>query len=263
LPDWLSGTLLAVIGIAILGSLAGVWWWTTSHHVELDAKNCPVKGPTAVTAVLIDRSDPITPLQQQEIRQRLLALVQKANPGVRFDLYVAEGDGVNTLTPKVSVCSPGRGDTANSLYQNPAMIQKAFDERFLRVVQGELENLMKPSSSANSPILESIKTVSIMSFGGLEKGSLPLSLMVVSDMVQNSAANSHFRGETSFKELERRPQWRGLQANLTGVDVTVLYLLRSGQVTPSGRPIQNRGHQFFWEQAIQASGGRVVSMESL
>ncbi|MDJ0390087.1 hypothetical protein QMO56_18415 [Roseomonas sp. E05] len=204
----------------------------------------------------------MTPLQQQQVMQRAMRLVADAAAGERFDLYVADGDGVNTLAPVVSLCSPGRGVDANSLYQNPTMIQHAFDERFVGPLRQELGKLMEPSRRSSSPILESIRAVSVTSFGSIGPGAKRLHLTIVSDMVQHSAGLSQIRGDVEFSDFQRRPQWPELQSDLEGADVTVLYLLRSGARHPNGKPVQSRGHQVFWEQALRASGARSIALDS-
>jgi hypothetical protein len=240
----------------------GAYWWASSTRVEVDAANCPISGPTVVHAILIDRSDPVTPLQQQQVMQRAMRLVADAAAGERFDLYVADGDGVNTLAPVVSLCSPGRGVDASSLYQNPTMIQHAFDERFVGPLRQELGKLMEPSRRSSSPILESIRAVSVTSFGSIGPGARRLRLTIVSDMVQHSAGLSQIRSDVEFSDFERRPQWPELRGNLEGADVTVLYLLRSGARHPNGKPVQSRGHQLFWEQVLRASGARSIALDS-
>jgi hypothetical protein len=80
-------------------------------------------------------------------------------------------------------------------------------------------------------------------------------------MVQHSAALSHFAAEANFKQLSSTNKWASLRPQLKGADVYVLYLLRPAAVRGSA-PIQNRGHQAFWEQLIEGSGGRVVEFDS-
>lgn len=260
--DAIAGILLGLLGIVLIGGMIGAYWYVSSNSESLGADNCPPRGPKAIYAILIDRSDPITPLQQQQVLQRLRSQLLNARTGERFDLYVAEGDGVSLLAPAVSVCSPGRGADANSLYQNPEMIQRAFEERFMSVLDRDVRRLMEPSTRSNSPILESIKAVAVASFGGVDRNT-PKRLIVVSDMIQHSNLNSHYRGETSFDDLGRRAEWRSLQANLSSVEVTVLYLLRPNARRAGGRPLQDRAHQLFWERAIRASGGELVELQSL
>lgn len=255
--DKARGILLGIVGVLAILALGGAAYWVSKTKVQLDAQtNCPVSGPTAIHAILIDRSDPISPQQGQQIRQIVDGYIANARIGERFDLYVASGDAVNVLAPITSVCSPGRGDQASEIYQNPAMIQAQFEEKFVAVLRDNLTRLLASATADSSPILESIRAAAVSSFGAIEPGKIPLQMTVVSDFVQHTPGNSHFRGETNFDDLAKRPVWRQLQANLKGATVNALYLSRASAVR-SGRPIQDRGHQLFWEKAIQSSGGDV------
>lgn len=260
--DKVWGVILVIVGLILIAGLGGAWYWTNKQPKLDEATGCPATGPTAIHAILIDRSDPISPLQGQQVRQIIDHYVQMAKIGERFDLYVANSDAVNVLTAMAAVCNPGRGDQANELYQNPRMIQRQFEEKFLKVLHQNLDSLLKASSTDSSPILESIRAVAVAAFGGVEAGTIPLQLTIVSDFVQHSAANSHFRGETNFVELSRKPAWRSLQANLKGAKVRALYLLRA-DAKRNGVPIQNRGHQDFWESAIKADGGVPLAFDLL
>jgi len=255
--DKAKGLLFGFLGLLLILALGGGAYWVSKTKVQLDANtNCPVSGPTAIHAILIDRSDPITPLQGQQIRQVVDGYIANARIGERFDLYIASGDAVNVLAPITSVCSPGRGDQASELYQNPGMIQRQFDEKFVAVLRENLTRLLASSTAESSPILESIRAAAVGSFGAVEAGKIPLQMTVVSDFVQHSPGNSHIRGEANFDDLAKRPAWRQLQANLKGATVNALYLTRASAVR-NGQPIQNRGHQLFWEKAIQSSGGDI------
>ncbi len=255
--DKLKGIILGLIGVGLFAALGGVWYFLSSAHVAIDSQtNCPKAGPAGIQVVLIDKSDPITPQQSQRVRQYIEELANSAKPGTRFDLYVADGDSKNVLKPTASVCSSGRGNQANPLYQNPTMVQRQFEERFLSVLRKAVDQLLTASTTDTSPILESIRAAAITSFGPATP-DIPLDLTIVSDLVQHSALNSHFRGETNFDDLARKPAWRGLQASLKGAKVFCLYLLRP-EAQVNRQPIQNRGHQLFWEKAIRASGGEIV-----
>lgn len=260
--DKLKGAIFLLLGLLLILALAGGGYWFSQKRVKLDeGSGCPVSGPTAIHAILIDRSDPISPQQAQQIRLVVDGYIARAKVGERFDLYVASGDAANVLAPVASVCSPGRGDQANELYENPQMIQRKFEEKFVGVLKDNLARLLATATADSSPILESVRAAAISSFGAVEPGQIPLQMTIVSDMVQHSAGNSHFRGETNFDDLAKRPVWRSLQANLKGATVNALYLMRPVAVR-NGQPIQNRGHQHFWEKALLASGASGVEFAS-
>jgi hypothetical protein len=257
----LKGILLGLVGSLLLAGFIGAAWWVRQSQVPLDpATNCPVSGAKGIHAILIDQSDPVTPQQGQRIRQELARLRDKA-AGERVDVYVAEGDATNVLRPVFSLCSPGQGKDANALYQNPEQIQKEFEERFASTLTRTIDDLLKAQTRSNSPIAESIRAVAITSFGSEEQGKVPLKLTVISDMIQHSDSYSHFKSSAGFSELAKSPTWRILQSNLKRAEVDVFYLLRPSARRSGGQPIQTRAHQLFWEQAVDASNGRLMSLE--
>lgn len=260
--DVLMGILLAITGIAMLGSLVGALLWVKKTKVILDeVTNCPLAGPRAVHVVIVDRTDPITPLQGQRIHQKMKELRESAPLGKRFDIYTVEGDSKNVLVPILTICSPNRPEDANEFYENPDIIRQRYEQGFVAVLDKTIDELLRESTRDTSPIIESMKAATISSFGPFEQRKMPLRLTMISDMVQHTtgqAGHSHFRNEPNFTQLARSTAWRSLQPNLFGAEVNILYLLRP-DAKRAGRPIQNRGHQEFWEQLILSGNGRFVS----
>jgi hypothetical protein len=260
--DKAVGVILGLIGIILVAALAGGAWWLRKTKVQLDADNCPMSGPRTAHVIMIDRSDPISGQQAQRIRQHVDGLKNGAGFGARFDVYTFEGDTKTEMLPILRVCAPGRPEEANELIENPEFIRKRYEERFAAVLDKAIAELLQESTRSNSPIIESLRAASITSFGPIAAGSIPLYVTLVSDMVQHTAATSHFRAEPNFTQLSKTPTWPSLRPELKGADVDVLYLLRP-TAKRGGMSIQNRGHQFFWEQLIAASGGRITNIEPL
>jgi uncharacterized membrane protein len=260
--DKFTGAILAVVGILLIGALAGGAWWLRKIKPPIDADNCPLSGPHAVHMIMIDRSDPISGQQAQRIRQQVEKLKNEAGFGTRFDVYTFEGDIKNEMQPAVRVCAPGRPEDANALYENPGLVRRLYDERFSAVLDRAIAELLQETTRANSPIIESLHAAAITSFGSINAGTIPLHVTLVSDMVQNTSLASHFKTEPNFAQLAKTSAWASLQPNLKRADVDILYLVRPNAKRGSA-PIQNRGHQLFWEQLIGASGGRLESIEPM
>jgi hypothetical protein len=260
--DVFTGILLAIVGLVILGLLVGFLWWLKKTKVVLDeSSNCPVAGPRAVHALIFDRTDPIFQQQAERIRQRMKELRESASFGTRFDIYTVEGDTKNLLTPVLTICSLNRPEEANEFIENPELIKQRYEQRFVAVLERTIEELLRASSRPTSPIIESMKSASISSFGPFEQRKSPFRMTMISDMIQNTPVYSHILSEPNFTQLARSPAWRALQPNLFGAEVNIIYL-RSNQQR-SGRLIQNQGHQIFWDQLISSSNGRLTSVETL
>ena len=81
MPDAVVGTLLTVIGLVLIGALAGGAWWIT-HRPKPDAlTNCPPTGSRVVNLVIFDQSDPVSPQQAQRIRYAMQQLRTAAEVG--------------------------------------------------------------------------------------------------------------------------------------------------------------------------------------
>ncbi len=81
-------------------------------------------------------------------------------------------------------------------------------------------------------------------------------------MIQYSDLNTHYRSDPDFTDLRKSAMWPILRPELRGADTEIFYLFRPEAKHPTGRPIQTRGHQLFWEHLIAASGGHLTKLEA-
>jgi hypothetical protein len=258
--DKIIGVILTLVGLALLVGLGGGVYWLRKSKEPQDANNCPKSGARAIQVIMIDRSDPISPQQAQGVRQFVQRAKNEAAFATRFDVYTFEGDTKNEMRPIIQVCAPGRGEEANEWIENPERMRRRYEE-FSVVLDQTIDGLLRENTQANSPIIESLRGAAITSFGPVS-GNLPLRLILVSDMVQHTSLASHFKSEPNFDQLSKTSGWPSLRPTLKGAGVDILYLLRpSAKRGPT--PIQNRGHQLFWEQLIRAGGGEVKSIQPI
>jgi hypothetical protein len=249
---------LLAVTLLLLGGLGAALWWTRSSKVEIDAASlCPASGPAAIHAMLVDRSEPISPLQQTRIRQQLERVVSEAPVGGRVSLYLAESDGIEALPPLVSLCNPGKD--ANPIYQNQRRMRERYERDFLARIEGVRERLLLPNPRQTSPIMESLKAVCIDAFGRAAPGT-PLRLTIISDMIQHSPFANHYR-DRDFEALLRSPRLAPLLADCKQSEVEIIYLLRP---TQRGYPaVQTRAHQRFWDLYLQRLNARPRSLEAV
>jgi hypothetical protein len=261
LSDATNGVLLALLGFLLIGALGGGYWWVKRSRPVLESEtNCPKSGPTGIHVLLFDRSDPISDQQAQRIRQAIEHFKDEAPFGHRFDIYTIQGDTSHVLEPKLRICALGKPSEANALIENPEQVRRKYEGKFASVLDQAVSELLRGSKENTSPIVESLRAAAITSFGSLERGQIPLRVTMISDMVQHTGLSSHFKAEPNFLQLSKSSNWPAMQPQLKGADVRIFYLLQPSALR-KGAPIQNRGHQAFWEQLITASGGRVTNIE--
>jgi hypothetical protein len=251
-----SAAAVLVGGLAvllILGAVGGYAYMRLNQPTYDVATMCPTSGPSEVQALLIDRSDPISPLQTQRLEQILHQLIDDGPVNERIDLYILTANGLQSEKPVVSLCRPPSG--GNYLTQNPAHIHAVYVARFVDPIQHALAALTEPSEMPDSPIMESIKAVCIAAFGGLSSGT-PTGLTVVSDMIQNSPVLDQYHPyNDSFFHTAGMSD---VTADCHQAKVDILYLLR-----PRDARIQTRDHELFWEQFFDHMNAVVERIEPI
>lgn len=253
--QWVGPWLVVAGSLAVFALMVGGYAMVRKSHVQLDAATlCPATGPTAVHAVLLDRSDPITPLQAQRLRQVLDKAVDGAAIGERIDLYVLAGDGTQALSPAVSLCRPQ--SEGNALYENNARMTATYRDRFRKPLDDALTAMMQPASSKTSPIMESVKAVCVAAFGELPKDSAAR-LTIASDMIQYSPLLDHYRNK-DFDDFALTPGFREVLSDCHRAEVDILYLIRPRDVR-----VQDRRHQLFWEKFFDHENATLMSMEAI
>jgi hypothetical protein len=263
MSDGAKGTLFGLLGAAIIGALIGGYLLLKQSRPQLDAEtNCPKSGPVAIHVLLFDRSDPISDQQAQRIRKAVEKFKDSAPFGLRFDIYTFQGDATHALEPKLKLCALGKPSEANQWIENPELVKRRYETKFASVLDQTVSELLRGSKEKASPIIESLRAAAISSFGPIERSQIPLRVTMISDMVQHTPLYSQFQLEPNFEQLSRMPAWPTLQPQLKGAEVDILYLLRLSAMR-KGTPVQNRGHQLFWEQLISGSGGRPISIDPL
>lgn len=252
-----KGTLIWIgSGALVLTVLCAVVWaaMATSGGTRFDeATLCDTKGPTAVTVVLIDATDSITAVQKAAIANRLERVVSQLSANERLAIYEI-APGRNLLEPTFSMCRPVSPDEVSELTGNKRVANERFEERFKPAVAEALASLLTRQSAEQSPIMEAVQAASVRSLQANDlrpsNDAAPKRLVVVSDMLQNGPAGSHYGGAPDFSIYRDSPQYDRFVSDLTGVDVVVLYLRRD-----DGAATQGRDHIDFWSRWFAAQGG--------
>lgn len=255
--DAIAGALLGSVGLALIAGLGGLLWWLRAEPARDPNTNCPNVVP-AIHVVMIDRSDPIAPSQTQYVRQHIDRLKHAAEEDTRIDVYTFDANLSEVLHPILSICAPRKPESANPWVEGPARVREIY-RQFTAKLDSEIDATLRGGTQPNSPIIESVRAAAQTSFGSQDVTAVSLNLTLVSDLVQNTTNVSHLRSPPNFDALQHSHLWSALRPDLKGAVVEVLYILRPN-ASRRGQPVQNVGHQQFWEQLLRASNGRPIAI---
>lgn len=229
--------LAGLIGYAIMGS----------DEIQLDPQTlCPravAETPSRTTVVVLDRTDPITEVQQQDIVGNLTGIFRNAFPRERFVIYSLDArkdivlDGMVRCNP----LGPKRGGPVESLGTDKDFDAKLFKDKFLDPLRSMVAKILPTASTTqtDSPIMELIQAVAVRDL----KRSPRARLILVSDMMQHSGRHSHYKNLMNFKEFVGSEAFKEVAVDLSNTNVQVLYITRT-----RGASRQPPNHEEFWQQ---------------
>jgi len=258
----LQNALGWVLLLAVLALGGAVYWWyetKRSAHAGLDKETlCPGTGPVAVSALLIDRTDPLTPVQRASVSQALESVKRAVQTGGLLELYSVGPTDESVRAPLAALCNPGRGLDVSGLDANPRFLEQRWHTGFDEPLQQIFSELVQDETAPRSPIMESIQSVSVTAFGPSERKDVPRKLVLISDMLQHTDGASHYRALVPFDALKDDPYYRKVSADLRDVEVEIFYVRRE---TKQG--VQGGSHIQFWRDYIADQGGIVVHVDRI
>lgn len=213
---------------------------------------CPKDGQYARTAILIDATDSLDDAQIKSATERAADLIGNRLAVHEWTgVFVLDEENLILPSPRIALCNPGGGDECNPLFANCRDAAREFDEKFAAPVAAEIRALAGLPPDDRSPILEMIRAVSLD--GGFDS-TRKRRLIIVSDMLQNTPAYSHYGGDFNFSEWQKSDYARDfLRLPLAETEVEIWYVKRAGL-----EHLQTHGHIEFWNQYFAATGARVV-----
>ncbi|WLD97109.1 hypothetical protein PX860_01035 [Agrobacterium leguminum] len=241
------GTLLLLLTAAIAGGF-GFLYFKASNQVALNETTlCPITSPTSITAVLIDVSDPISPVTEKDLRNRFGELKDSIPVGGQIVIYELT-DEAGKLNQVFMRCNPGSGDEADELISNPRFVQKRWEDGFDAPLKKISEGIGTGNSSDQSPILGGIQTINLEAFGNHDYAKLPKRLIVASDMIEHTSNFSMYRTGIAYDKFEATSAPQTFRTPLDNVAVEVWEFVRPG-VSFSATDLSE-----FWAKWLKANG---------
>ncbi len=235
-----------LIGITLIISAAGVLLSGTYLNMQIQSLGTePTCKERAVTAVLVDRTDPFTEAQKQAFDAAMQNVVDTLDVGERL-IMVPIKNAVPSH-PSASLCR--LPDTAHWLYENEHMVEKKYAARFGAPLAFWRQEFQTSARSSQSPIFETIKAVA--EFSEFSPSAGKRRMVIVSDMLQNTTY-SQYRDGFDFGRFQESDYASQVFASLDGVAVEVVYLRNDRALR-----FQGEDHRTFWKRWFAEAGATV------
>lgn len=251
------GTIVALLAALVVGA----WWIGQRTSVPTDPETlCRTDVPPPVThAVLIDVTDTLSGGERVQVLNEIERLRVRLPRFALLEIYAID----SAATPEaalISICNPGRGEDMNSLYQNPAMAERRWEEGFRDRLNQTLDEVVMRSDSQQSLIFEAVRAVATESFGRVVLDGSEKHLTVFSDLLQHAPGeySQYSRPLSDYGNFRQDRYGHATRANLAGVHVRVFYIER-----PSTHHLQDGSHQKFWFEYFQAGGAVVEGFKKI
>lgn len=250
--DWF-GIMIIILVIAAVG--AGMAWYRSAMQSKViyDSKSwCPTSGPFANTVLLIDLTDEISSIQEQKLKNFLRSSSDIVPKHAMLSVYLlSEDDGVQA--PLVEICNPGNGEDINEFTGNPRLAKKRFNEKFLDPIEKAIKKIEPAKPARISPIIEHVRSIAVSVFVDAPREGYKHRLVVISDMLQNSEATSHYRDGQDWEKVNLGKLRADLD-HVSQVDVKVF-------ARNSLEHLQRKALIEYWENYFILSGSTLGAAE--
>ncbi len=248
------GTLLlvacALVLILAVGGAAVVDSWQRRADEKLQ-HDSPDAGHLAV---LLDLSDPTTVDQAAQLEDRLRDIAETdLKPGDVVSVWKLGPSLEGPLHRVLRLHCPRR--RVNPVYQNPRHAQERYDSLFVFPLGRICAGLPVDTAGRWSPIMEAI--CAMTELPELHGGSRRR-LVVMSDLQQNTPTLSFCARQPAFDTFRKTPLFPGLQPDLRGVAVDILFIPRARQDLSI-----ELSRRRFWRSYFLFAGAQSVGFERL
>ncbi len=219
--DLLGGALITLLvgSLLSLGALAHYLKREVLHDGET---LCRSDRSVPHTVIVVDRTDPFTDEHTMLLESAVERVRAALRRGERLSIFLIEMQAPARPTPILSLCRPDDGSDANWLYQNATLLRSVFDKRFAQPLTALVDGLREPAQAPASPILETIRAVSLLP--SFREAPERRKLIVVSDLLENTARYSHYTTTPNYQDFRRSPYGGSVLPSLRGVEVELVYL---------------------------------------
>ncbi len=183
------------------------------------------------TIILVDQSDPFNSTDLDWVYAFLDSEARALPEHGRLTLLVPNSG--NPFDPSLvfSGCSPGSAAEANPIFENPGMIEQAWQARFYAPLKANVAGALVDTVAPSSPLIEAISTIADRP--DFQPGGPARRLILVSDLIHHSKAFSMYRSGPDMEVLAASSLAESLP-RLEGVDVVARIVPRQEYDVPIG-----------------------------
>lgn len=213
---WVILAILMIAAVVIIVAGA-IWLYQKAQMVEQydSVSLCPASGETGNLIILIDKTDPVSMTQLAMVRNRIKRNIDDAETGTRITVGIVSPDRQARKKSFASLCKPP--SSGDPLIQNPTLVKERYFQDFEIPMDALLYDLLTISEESASPILENLQELlsRIPDFIANDK---PSTLIIFSNLAENSGVLSFYRGET-WRSFNESGHIRRLAKSLEGMNV--------------------------------------------
>lgn len=247
-----TGTFALLVSAGLLAGI-GIFAYQAYSRTKLDDALCPVTGPVAVTALLLDTTDPITNKTLTDARNKFEDVMAQTTIGELVAIYgLTESPG--ELVTMFEGCNPGDGSTVDQWTSNPKLQQKKWEDAFGKPLDEISRKLPEGKVGNQSPIMAAIQSIKLKVFDRHKRPDTPRSLIVMSDMIEHTDLYSQYKSDLDIATYKNSPASADYRTSLKNIDLTIWYIDR-GIKKFDGRQLID-----FWAEWVVDNEGASMKM---
>lgn len=248
-----KGIALIVGSVVILAVILGGGAYMALNQRSVNKETgCPKDGYDSITTVLVDLTDPVTPVQAAAIKNTLLKIRDAVPKYGRLEVYPLEPVATKTIAPLFAACSPGSGkDVDSKLYGNPDLADRNYTKKFASKLQEVIDGLQKLPPQNSSPIFEGIQSVAVTSLGTPKSTTARKHVIIISDFIHHTPQLSMYQRAPAFRQFRTTQYYQQIKPQLLGATVDFYIIARETMKDVQKAPLVN-----FWVEYVTASEGQ-------
>ncbi len=192
-----------LVALAIAFAAEGFYAIKLLRHAKIDPETlCPAEGAKAITLVIVDKTDPLSPPEQARARQidrRGTRRSQTRRPDRRKPALRKRRRKLRRADDHRRSCNPGTpGSEVNPFLENPKRAALRYSSNFIEPIGAAMASVASEGAARNSPIVRSIE----IALTGLQAPSkTPIKLILISDLMEHGPDVSAYSEALSEKAL--------------------------------------------------------------